>query len=80
MVKYKGYLTNGTCFDSTKTSLPTFTLGQLIVGWQKGIPLIKAGGAIRLFIPPSMGYGSNTVGPIPANSNLIFEIKLVDVL
>src|SRR5690242_14221337 len=37
-VKYSGYLINGTKFDENQTGV-TFALGQLIVGWQKGLPL-----------------------------------------
>ena len=77
-VKYTGTLTNGTQFDANTTGV-SFVLGQLILGWQKGIPLIRAGGSINLYIPPSLGYGSNTVGTIPANSILVFTIQLMDV-
>lgn len=84
-IYYKGQLTNGNVFDQTTTSPATFSLGQLIVGWQKGIPLIKAGGKIILYIPPSLGYGSQAIRDqlgntiIPANSILVFTIELVSV-
>ncbi|GAC1381681.1 MAG: hypothetical protein NVSMB45_06870 [Ginsengibacter sp.] len=79
-INYVGKLTNGTVFDQTQPGAPaTFTLGQLIVGWQKGMPLISKGGSIRLYIPPSLGYGSSQVGPIPPNSILIFDITMVDI-
>ncbi len=78
-VLYVGKLTNGTIFDQTNGSPRTFTLGDLIVGWQKGLPLIKPGGKIKLYIPPSLGYGPNANGPIPANSILIFDMELVAV-
>lgn len=75
-VKYAGYLlSNGTKFDENLTGI-TFTLGSLIVGWQKGIPLIKPGGSITLYLPPSLAYGSNAIGSVPANSYLIFVIQL----
>lgn len=77
-VKYTGTLTNGTKFDENLTGT-TFTLGGLILGWQKGIPLIKAGGSINLYLPPSLGYGNNAVGSIPANSILVFNIQLLAV-
>src|SRR5689334_11236893 len=48
--KYTGSLENGTIFDQNQTGV-TFTLSQLIPGWQKGIPLIKKGGSIKLFLP-----------------------------
>ena len=77
-VKYSGYLTNGTKFDENLTGV-SFSLGQLIIGWQKGIPLIKKGGSINLYIPPSLGYGNTATGSIPANSILIFNIQLTEV-
>lgn len=79
-VKYTGKLTNGTIFDQTTgTEVRVFPLGQVILGWQKGVPLISAGGKITLYIPPSLGYGGSPVGVIPANSILIFDIELVAV-
>jgi len=81
-VKYVGRLTNGSTFEDSNTSNPngiTFTLGQLISGWQIGIPLVQKGGSITLYIPPSLGYGASASGPIPANSILIFTIELVNV-
>lgn len=77
-VKYTGTLTNTTKFDENQTGV-SFTLGGLILGWQKGIPLIKKGGIINLYIPPSLGYGSSAAGSIPGNSILVFTVQLVDV-
>jgi FKBP-type peptidyl-prolyl cis-trans isomerase FkpA len=77
-VQYKGYLTDGTVFDQA-TSPVSFNLGGLITGWKNTIPLIKAGGRIVLYIPPSLGYGNQAAGTIPANSILIFEVDLIDV-
>ena len=78
-VFYKGSLTNGNIFDQTNASPVTFGLNQLILGWQYGIPLVKAGGRIMLYLPPSLGYGSQSMGQIPANSALIFDITLQGV-
>ena len=83
-VKYTGMLTNGSIFDQSTTPV-NFQLGGLIEAWKKGIPLIKPGGKIKLYCPPSLAYGSqeirNSSGAviIPANSILIFEIELVAV-
>ena len=77
-VKYTGWLTNGFKFDEELVGV-TFKLGQLIVGWQKGIPLIAKGGSINLFLPPSLGYGGTAQPGIPANSILIFNIQLTEV-
>lgn len=85
VVKYKGQLTNGNVFDSNSTGI-LFGLSSLIEGWKKGIPLLKEGGKIFLYVPPTLGYGAReitnpTTGAviIPANSTLIFEVELVTV-
>ena len=93
-VTYKGSLLNGHVFDSTRIDstvtphLPipaNFQLGNVIVGWQKGVPLISKGGDITLYIPPSLGYGPNPVTDnngnviIPGNSNLIFTVHIEDI-
>lgn len=85
-VRYAGYTFTGAKFDGTTGSNATsFTLGDLIAGWQKGIPYLKTGGSIILYIPPSLGYGAQEVRDnnnnvlIPANSFLRFTIDLVSV-
>lgn len=77
-VTYEGKLTSGETFDEA-TSPVAFNLSGLITGFKNGIPLIKSGGEIHLYIPPSLGYGSNAVGSIPANSILVFDVKLQGV-
>jgi FKBP-type peptidyl-prolyl cis-trans isomerase FkpA len=79
-VAYKGYLTNGNVFDQTDAAGATFSLGSVIAGWQEGIPLFKKGGSGKLIIPSKLGYGTRSMSGIPANSVLVFEITLVDVL
>lgn len=76
-VKYTGKLTDNSVFDSSTGA--TFILGNLIAGWQAGIPLIKKGGKIKLVIPPYLGYGCEANGPLPQNAVLFFDIELLDV-
>ncbi|AYN24557.1 FKBP-type peptidyl-prolyl cis-trans isomerase [Buchnera aphidicola] len=80
-VHYKGSLINGVEFDSSyKRGNPvTLTLKDVILGWQEGLKYIKKGGKIKLIIPPNLGYGSNRINGIPANSILIFDIELLDI-
>jgi FKBP-type peptidyl-prolyl cis-trans isomerase FkpA len=77
-VDYVGKLTNGNVFDQG-SHFQTY-LGNVIQGWANGVPLIKEGGVIHLYIPPSFGYGSQGYGSIPGNAVLIFDIKLNSVL
>jgi FKBP-type peptidyl-prolyl cis-trans isomerase FkpA len=77
VIYYQGKLIDGTTFDQTGNTPLTFSMGNLIKGWQLGLPLIKAGGKIKLYLPPSLGYGNSVSGSIPANSILVFEITLV---
>ncbi|MDA9266993.1 FKBP-type peptidyl-prolyl cis-trans isomerase [Salibacteraceae bacterium] len=78
-VYYKGYFTDGEVFDETGREPISFKLSQVIQGWQEGIPYFKPGGSGILLIPSALGYGSDDVGAIPANSVLIFDIDLVTV-
>lgn len=79
-VKYSGRVNTSTAPFDQNTAGVTFTLGQLIAGWQIGIPLIQKGGSVILYIPPSLGYGSAGSGAsIPPNSNLVFTIDLLNV-
>lgn len=78
LVKYKGYRTDGYVFDQA-TSPVGFNLGGLVNGWRSVLPMLKAGGRIVLYIPPTLGYGNQASAEIPANSIIIFEIDLIDV-
>lgn len=77
-VKYKGYLLNGNVFDETGDTPVTFPLGNLILGWQEGIPKLKKGGKGKFLLPSVLGYGRSGSGSIPGNSVIIFEIELVN--
>ena len=82
-VHYIGTLTSGKVFDSSvDRGVPfSFTLGagQVIRGWDEGLVGMKEGGRRTLVIAPDYGYGPNGVGPIPANSVLIFEVELIKI-
>tara|TARA_B100001142_G_C14345355_1_gene659727 strand:+ start:4306 stop:4746 length:441 start_codon:yes stop_codon:yes gene_type:complete len=78
-VAYKGTLTDGTIFDQSDASGLTFPLTNVIQGWQEGIPLFSEGGSGILLIPSALGYGNQSIGNIPANSVLIFEVTLINV-
>ena len=81
-VHYRGTLMDGTEFDSSygRGQPIEFPLGNLIKGWQDGIPGMKVGGKRTLTIPYALGYGLHGSPPaIPPKADLIFEIELLDV-
>lgn len=81
-VHYRGALMDGTEFDSSyKRGEPIeFPLGNLIKGWQEGIPGMKVGGKRKLTIPYMLGYGIHGAPPsIPPKADLVFEIELLGV-
>ncbi len=58
----------------------TFGLDQVVRGWTEGVPGMKVGGMRRLIIPSEMAYGSaRAAANIPPNSDLVFDIELVDI-
>lgn len=81
-VHYTGRLQNGTVFDTSVGKSPfSFQLGTgyVIPGWDRGLQGMKVGGKRLLIVPPSLGYGAQDYGPIPANSTLVFEVELLKV-
>jgi FKBP-type peptidyl-prolyl cis-trans isomerase len=74
-VNYKGYFSDDKVFDGTTA---TFSLFNVIPGWQLGIPLLKKGGKGKLFVPARLAYGSKGSGKIPPNKVTIFDVELID--
>ncbi|HZH02737.1 MAG TPA: FKBP-type peptidyl-prolyl cis-trans isomerase [Myxococcaceae bacterium] len=83
-VHYVGTLTDGKKFDSSRDRNQGFTFrlgaGQVIQGWDQGVPGMKVGGKRKLTIPPDLGYGPSGYPPvIPGNATLVFEVELLEV-
>ena len=79
---YKGYLMNGTLFDSSiKRGQPaTFGVNQVIPGWVEALQLMSEGAEWQLYIPSELAYGSQGAGPvIGPHSTLIFDVKLIKI-
>lgn len=76
--EYTGYLLDGTVFDATEEGKTAeFFSGSLIPGFKEGLTYFNQGAEGKLFIPSTLGYGTQARQSIPANSVLIFDIKLI---
>ncbi|MEM9101066.1 MAG: FKBP-type peptidyl-prolyl cis-trans isomerase [Pseudomonadota bacterium] len=81
-VHYKGTLIDGTEFDSSyKRNKPAeFPVTGVIRGWVEALQLMPIGSKWELTIPADLAYGSVSRPSIPANSVLVFEVELLDVV
>ncbi|MBL0938017.1 MAG: FKBP-type peptidyl-prolyl cis-trans isomerase [Gemmatimonadaceae bacterium] len=77
-VRYSGYLVSGSRFDTGTISF-RIGVGQVIQGWDTGVPGMKVGGKRKLVIGSSLGYGVRGSGPIPPNATLVFDVELLNV-
>lgn len=83
--QYRGTLEDGTVFDSSYDKGRPFQCvigtGRVIKGWDIGLMGMQVGGKRKLFVPAHLAYGERQIGAhIKPNSNLVFEIELLEVL
>jgi peptidylprolyl isomerase len=83
-VKYTGWLTDGTKFDSSydhpggEPIVFPYGARRVIPGWDTGFEGMRVGGKRRLFIPYQLAYGESGRPPvIPPKADLIFDVELV---
>ncbi|WP_375560123.1 FKBP-type peptidyl-prolyl cis-trans isomerase [Bernardetia sp. OM2101] len=79
-VNYEGTLLSGEKFDSSFDRGTPFSFplgaGQVIQGWDEGIPLIGKGGKGTLYLPSHLGYGARGSGSIAPYSILVFRVEV----
>ena len=91
LVNYTGWLYDpakadgkGDMFDTSRTRPIPYGffigIGKVIKGWDRGIVGMKIKGMRTLIIPPALAYGDKERPKIPANSTLLFEVELVDIV
>ena len=82
-VHYEGrYNADNTAFDSSfeRGEPALFPAGQLIPGWVEALQIMKPGDRWLVYIPSDLAYGPAGKGPIPPDSDLVFEVSLLDVM
>ncbi|MEP7154733.1 MAG: FKBP-type peptidyl-prolyl cis-trans isomerase [Betaproteobacteria bacterium] len=91
LVHYTGWLYDpsqpdgkGTLFDTSVKRAAPFGFfigaGKVIKGWDLGLIGMKVKGKRTLIIPPSLAYGDHERPRIPANSTLIFDVEIFDIV
>lgn len=82
-VHYTGTFTDGNKFDSSVDRGTPFEFslkGGVIQGWLEGVKLMSVGSKYQFIIPPELAYGPQPRGGIPANSVLVFDIEMLDII
>lgn len=83
LIEYEGRLEDGTVFDTSEGRGPTpMIAGQVIPGFAEALTMMQKGGRYRIHIPAALGYGDTqpTGSSIPPNSNLEFDVHVVQVV
>ncbi|KAF5356094.1 hypothetical protein D9756_004386 [Leucocoprinus leucothites] len=85
-IHYTGTLkSDGKQFDSSVTRNRPFEtqigVGNVIRGWDEGVPKLSLGQKAKLIISSDFGYGARGAGggSIPPNADLVFEVELLAI-
>lgn len=76
LLNYKGTLPDGTVFDQGDQAV--FPLSEVVPGFTKAVEQMQRGGKYKVVIPSELAYGDKQAGAIPPNTDLTFEIELLD--
>ena len=91
LVHYTGWIYDptkadgkGAQFDSSRTRIAPFSfivgVGKVIKGWDQGVVGMRIGGKRTLIIPANLAYGERTRPNIAANSNLMFDVEIINII
>ena len=82
LIEYEGRLPDGKVFDSSQGQAVPMIAGQVIPGFAEAFTRMQKGGRYTIKIPAALGYGSSPPpqSPIPPNSDLEFDVHVVQVV
>lgn len=80
-VHYRSMTMDGREFDSSfiRGEPVTFTVNQVIKGWQEVLPLMKAGARWEVFVPAELAFGKRGQPPVGPNEVVIYNLNLVEI-
>lgn len=76
LINYRGTLPDGKEFDKAQGAV--FPLEGVVPGFTMALEQMQRGGKYKVVIPAELAYGDKQAGPIPPNTDLTFEIELID--
>lgn len=78
---YKGFFKNGSIFDQSGSKAFVFQLGTgVIPGWNIALNELTVGTKLQFFVPSEMAYADKKFGVVPANTDLMFEVEILEVI
>ncbi|MBU6267263.1 MAG: FKBP-type peptidyl-prolyl cis-trans isomerase [Sphingomonadales bacterium] len=77
-INYVGKLKSGKVFDQGQGAV--MPVAGVIPGFSRALQQMQKGGKYTVNIPAKLGYGAAGAGPIPPNSDLVFDIDLIDYM
>jgi len=84
VLDFDSKLLDGTSLGSTfeKKEKFTFVLGEgyVIPGWEEIVPHMHLGERVTAIIPFEMAYGEVSISDIPPYANLVYDIKLLEIM
>jgi len=66
-------------FENGQSATAMLGVGQLLPGWEEALLLMKVGERAKFILPAELAFGADGNGPVPANSELVLEIELLEV-
>ncbi|HEX5485653.1 MAG TPA: FKBP-type peptidyl-prolyl cis-trans isomerase [Limnobacter sp.] len=80
-VHYEGTFLDGRVFDSSfrRGETISFGLNQVIPAWTQAVCEMVVGDRATIFCPSATAYGSRGAGPIPPNTDLLFDVELFEI-
>ncbi|MTI32406.1 FKBP-type peptidyl-prolyl cis-trans isomerase [Xanthovirga aplysinae] len=82
-LNYEGRFLDDVVFDRNSAGNPLQTpigVGGLVPGFDEGVLQMPENAVFEFYIPSKLGYGSRGSTGVPANSVLIFEVELVNII